>query len=172
MDVQRLWSLYEGTDKKWEGFEEYALKLMLIRKCFFTGLTRKLNHDAISSSITKRVIIPPGAAKYRLRANDVGQLATQRAKVHQNGGGYILPYLPNYPVIDSPFVSATNSFYMLQMKAGRSKPLSDKVTTVTAGLGNTFIVVVPNSLVVMKKLAGLPATMDQFVLILAEATSL
>jgi len=175
MDVQRLWSLYEGTGENMGmlrgiRFEAYAHKKILIHGVDDTA--KKLNQNAVSSSVTKRIVIPPGAAKYRLRDNDVGQLATQRAQIHQNGGGYMLLYLPNYPVIDSAFVSATNSCFMLQMKAGRSKPLSDKVTTVTAALGNTFVVVVPNDLIATKKLAGSPATMDQFVLILAEETSI
>lgn len=46
------------------------------------------------------------------------------------------------------------------------------MTTVTAALGNTFIVVAPDDHVVTKKLAGSPATMDQFVLILGEAISI
>ena len=175
MDVQKLWSLYEGTDEtmgtlRGIRFEAYAHKKLLVHGV--DGTAKKLNQNAISSSVTMPVIIPPRANMYRLKDNNVERLATQRDEIHRKGGGYMLPYLPNYPVIDSAFVSATNSCYMLQMKAGKSKPLSEKVTTVTAALGSTFIVVTPDEHIVTKKLAGSPATMDQYVLTLGESMSI
>lgn len=107
MDVQKLWSLYEGTDKNmgtFRGirFEAYAHKKMLVHGV--DGTAKKLNQNSISSSVTMRVVIPPGSTTYRFKENDVGQLATQRAEVYRKRGGYMLPYLPNYPVIDSAFV--------------------------------------------------------------------
>ena len=76
MDVRKLWSLYEGTGENMEAlrgirFEAYAHKKILVHGVDITA--KKLNQNAISSSVTTRVVIPPGAATYRLENNNVEQ---------------------------------------------------------------------------------------------------
>lgn len=59
-------------------------------------------------------------------------------------GAYLLPRLPNFPVVDSLWVSAPNTL-LLQMKGGRSGPLSEsKATTIIATASvNHLIFIVP-----------------------------
>ena len=127
---------------------------------------KKLSANAVSKT-TCRIVIPADLAPVDLSENDVTKLATQRAQAVQLGGGYLLPSLPNYPVIDSAYIDENNKSMMLQMEAGRSKKLSaDKMPLVHQALGNVFVVVIPEENIVTKKLAGGPAVMNQYVAIL------
>ncbi|KAL3913025.1 MAG: hypothetical protein SGARI_000862 [Bacillariaceae sp.] len=171
MDVRKLWNLYYNTDQRLGAlrgirYEAYAHKKILVDGIDL--MAKKLNQSAISKASEIQVLIPPGSREFALHDNNVDNLQAQRALVHQSGGGYMLPYLPSYPVIDSAFVNASNSCVMLQMKAGWSKPLSDKAASVIAALGNTFVVVTPEENIVTKQLSVAPAGMKQYVLILQE----
>jgi hypothetical protein len=177
MDVQKLWNLYYYTDDTCERlgtlrrirFEAYAHKKILVHGIALTAM--KLNANSVSKSTSIDVRIPAGSTTFTLRDSNVDNLATYRAQVHQMGGGYMLPDLSNYPVLDSAFVSNANDCFILQMKAGgKSKPLSDDkaAATVCSALGQVFVVVTPVEHNVTKKLAGAPAAMSQYVLILRE----
>ena len=175
MDVRKLWNLYYNTDQRLGTlrgirFEAYAHKKILVDGIDL--IAKKLNQSGISKSSEIQVLIPPWSREFTLHDNDVNNLQAQRTLVHQNGGGYMLPYLPNYPVIDSAFVSPSNSCVLLQMKAGRSKTLSDKAIAVVGALGNTFVVVTPEENIVTKQLSGAPAGMKQYVLVLQETVSI
>jgi hypothetical protein len=174
MDLPKLWDLYKNTAEK-DGtlrgirFEAYAHKKILVDG--IPGLSAiKLNANSISKSISTSITVqvPPAPMKFPLMNNNVGNLATYRAQVLQMGGGYMLPDLPNYPVLDSAFVSKTNDCFIFQIKAGKSKSMSDMVGTVCSALGPIFVVVAPGENIVTQKLAGFPAAMSQYVLILRE----
>lgn len=174
--VQELWQLFDTTDER-QGtlrgirFEAYAHKKILVDGLSIAA--RKLNAKNISPTTTINVVIPKGSRMFSLANNDVSQLVNQKATVARAGGGYMLPILPNYPVIDSVYVTATSSATMLQMKAGKSKPLSSNfVHIVHAALGNVFVVVTPEKNIVTRKLAGGPTRMDQYVVILNETEEL
>jgi hypothetical protein len=123
LDVQRLWILYYNTAEtmgtlRGIRFEAYAHKKILVEGISMTA--RKLDQDAISRTGAIQVVIPSGSQVMKLQDNVVAKLTSQRKEAHQNGGRYLLPVFPNYPVIDSAFVSDSNTCYMLQMKASRS----------------------------------------------------
>lgn len=80
----------------------------------------------------------------------------------------MIPDFPNYPVIDSAFVSSSVSF-ALQMKTRRSKPMSaNHVNVIHATLGDVLVLVAPDETVIRKRIAGMPKRMEQYVLILRE----
>ena len=128
-----------------------------------------MNANGISEATEIKVVIPSALPVVELRDNDTEKLQTQVADAATRGGGYLLPRLPNYPVLDSAFVKPDSSAIILQMKAGRSKPLasSNHVSTVHAALGNVFIVVVPGEHIVTKRLPG-GGDLQQYLLILKE----
>lgn len=171
MDVGKLWNLFKWTPENLGTlrrirYEAYAHKKLLVQG--ITGTARKLTQTGVSPSVSMEITMPPGATKHRLENNNVGKLATKRGEVYHSGGGYMLPDLPNYPVIDSAFVSDKNVCYMFQMKAGKSKHFSEKAETIIAALGTAFVLITPDGQTVQKKLAGSPNEMNQFVLILRE----
>ena len=129
-----------------------------------------MNASGVSSSTTRSINIPPGLAKIPLPNNDVNKLVTQRADAVSKGGGYLLPNLPSYPVIDSASVDGNDNSVMLQMKAGKSKKLSaEKTLLVQQALGDLFVIVTPEENIVTKKLEeGGSSAMNQYVAILSE----
>jgi hypothetical protein len=77
---------------------------------------------------------------------------------------------PPYPILvaDAVFVDA-HSFLKLQMKAGRSKPLSDNSAQILcAAVPGPRVIVVPDESVMTKMLAGGPGGLDQFRFVLKE----
>ena len=169
--VGELWNLYETTAEKHGTLRGIRYEAYAHKKITSEGIdlvANKLNAKDVSST-TFRVTIPISVTTMRLPDNDTQKLATQKTTAIQNSGSaYLIPDLPNYPVIDSAFVSSSASF-ALQMKAGRSKPLSpNHVNTVHATLGDAFVVVVPDDTTIRKRLAGAPKTMVQYVLVVRE----
>ena len=110
------------------------------------GASNLLSADVPENNLN--VQIPSTATRVILENNGVTpQLVTaiQTAGTKANGG-YLLPRLPNYPVIDSAYVPPVGAPpaqpLSLQMKVGDSKPLSaDKAASVMVNLGATFVVV-------------------------------
>lgn len=87
--------------------------------------------------------------------------AIKEAKQHTNGGD-LLPYLSNFPVLDSAFASQNNTV-PLQMKAGQGKPLSPNAETLFAGLGcYELFFIVPSDLIMSRKLAGGPNRLKHY----------
>ena len=169
--VGELWDLYENTADKHGTLRGIRYEAYAHKKITSEGIdlvAKKLNANDVSSR-TFRVTIPSSVTIMRLPDNDTQKLAIQKNTAIQSGGAtYLIPDLPNYPVIDSAFVSSSAS-YALQMKAGRSKPLSaNHVNTVHASLGDAFVVVVPDDTVIRKRLAGAPKTMVQYMLVVRE----
>ena len=176
-DVHDLWNLYDQTNEKYGTlrgirFEAYAHKKILADG--INGMARLLTTQAISSTKRKRVVIPAGSTRVDLPDNNLHSLATHAAAVNTSSpaGRYLLPRLPDFPVIDSAFIGPPDVRVMLQMKAGKSKPLSEKAVTICDALGNFFVVVVPADNVIGKKLIGGPTRMEQYVFILNEMTYL
>jgi len=171
LDVATLWNLFFQTNER-EGtlrgirFEAYAHKKILV-----DGMNvhaNKLTANAVSNT-TRIVAIPAGLTRVTLPNNDVTQLVAQRAEAVSKGGGYLLPSLPNYPVIDAAYIDGSDNSMMLQMKAGKSKKLSaDKTLLVHQALGDFFVIVTPDENIATKKLAGGPNAMNQYVAILSE----
>lgn len=140
-----------------------TLRLMCTSGSFRTalqlGASNLLSADVPENNLN--VQIPSTATRVILENNGVAhQLVTaiQTAGTKANGG-YLLPRLPNYPVIDSAYVPPVGAPpaqpLSLQMKVGDSKPLSaDKAASVMVNLGTTFVVVAPYDYVVKKRLTG------------------
>lgn len=85
-------------------------------------------------------------------------------------GGYLLPHLSNFPVVDSIFVSQASEM-LLQMKAGRSKPLSeDSASAIQSVVGGNLVFIVPDEVTMTKKLPGGPPELNQWRFILNEST--
>ena len=100
--------------------------------------------------------IPPGPTKVSLPSNDLLGTPFQNALNSARqlpAGGYLLPEKSNFPVIDSLFASS-NATISLQMKAGRSKPLSGTpANSIYATAGGCLVFVVPVESIIRQKLA-------------------
>lgn len=169
--VTELWNLFNTTDERHGTlrgirFESYAHKKILLEG--ISQSAKKLNKNGVADTgIT--IDVPASSAKVYLLDNDTSKLETQAKSAARQGGAYLLPWHPNYPVIDAAFVGPDGSCTMLQMKAGKSKPLStNHVSTVCAALGDIFVVVTPSENIVTKKLVGAPDNVRQFNLVLRE----
>ena len=145
------------------GLDAMALKL---------GVSNLLPANVPENNL--KVQIPSTATRVILENNGVTHqlvAAIQTARTKANGG-YLLPRLPNYTVIDSAYVPPARAPQAqplsLQMKAGNSKPLSaEKAASVMLNLGTTFVLVTPCDYVVKKQLPG-PASLQQYLLVLNE----
>jgi hypothetical protein len=172
-EVRDLWYLFDKTEGKYGTlrglrFEAYAHKKIMIDG--INGTARLLNKNSISATTTKRVVVRAGATLVDLSDNDLDSLSQHCAEAVDNrspNGTYLLPSLCNFPVIDSAYVGPVDVI-MFQMKAGRSKPLSQMVDSICRALGNFFVVVVPADNIITKKLPGGPDSMKQYVLVLNE----
>lgn len=173
-NVSDLWAAYSDTDKRLGAlqgirFEAYAHKKILVEglNCSALGLTQ----TGLSSAGPVAVFVPPNLTRVDLVNNDVGQglqdvVATARQGV---SGSYLLPHFSNFPVVDSIFVPhGQGSAIQLQMKAGKSRPLSAlNVAAITAATGNSSLYfVVPDEVTITKKLAG--SNMNQYRIVLNE----
>ena len=118
--------------------------------------------------------IPALLPKIVLPHNDVG--VNFRAAINQQArqspiGGYILPHRSNFPVVDSVFASST-SMVPFQMKAGRSKRLSDTYDfDILSVVGNVIVCVFPDDVTLTMKLKGGPAALRRYRFILNEEDS-
>ena len=156
-DVQDLWNMFEGTNERHGTlrgirYEAYAHKKILAAGLH--GNASSLTEDGIGKS-SIQVSIPASLPRVYLPSNDLG--APFKNAVHGARqlptGGYLLPESPNFPVIDSLFASADATF-SLQMKAGRSKPLSGKpANSIYATAGGCLVFVVPDESIIRRKLA-------------------
>jgi hypothetical protein len=174
--VSDLWMVFFETDDRLGAlkgirFEAYAHKKILVE-----GLTcsaTRLTQNGLSTAPAVPVAVPGFSTKVELVNNDVGQgLATAvvRARAGTSTTGYyLLPHFSNFPVVDSIFIpSGGGEAIQLQMKAGKSKPLSaDKADAIITATSNTrLFFIVPNVVTMTKKLAG--SNMVQYRVVLNE----
>jgi hypothetical protein len=180
-NVRQLWDMFRQTDDQMGTlrglrYEAYVHKRILAHGLDAVAL--KLgDSNLLSANVLENILnvqIPSTATRVVLENNGVThQLVTaiQTART-KAAGGYLLPRLPNYPVIDSAYAPPTGApaalQLSLQMNAGNSKPLSaDKAASIMLNLGATFVVVTPYDYVVKKRLPG-PAGLQQYLLVLNE----
>jgi hypothetical protein len=172
--VSDLWSTYSGTREDLGAlrgirFEAYAHKKILVEGLTqnATGLTRR----GLSKKASKSVNVPASSTKIDLPNNDVGvalQAAVTAARA-ATSSSYLLPHLSNFPVVDSIFIPIGHGeAIQLQMKAGKSRPLSaekaDAIKTATGS--NDLVFVVPDCLTMTKQLPG--ASLKQYRIVLNE----
>lgn len=173
--VRELWSTFEGTREELGvlrgiRYEAYAHKKILSEG--LEGTAIGLTSNGLSKATPKAIRISV-SSKIDLPNNDLDQgLRTVVARARAlTSGVYLLPHLPNYPVVDSFFVppNANDSVLQLQMKAGRSRPLStDKAIAIASVTGSTDLYfIVPDEITITKKLPG-PADWHQYRVILRE----
>ena len=173
-EVKSLWALYDNTldqndTLKGIRFEAYAHKKILAEGV--TGIAQSLTTTGTGSA-TRQFTIPASVPKIVLKDNNLGQPLTDAIlEARKNpSGGYLLPHLSDYPVLDSVFTPTTGTV-PLQMTPGRSKALSATAETLFHGLGCLeLFVVVPDDRTMSRKLAGGPNQLKQFRIILREAS--
>ena len=172
-DVQDLWIIYERTNERHGTlrgirYEAYAHKKILLAGLH--GNASSLTQNGIGKG-TIKVSIPALLPTITLPDNDLGE-RLQNAVNHAIGlpiGGYLLPHCSNFPVIDSMFVSSASKI-PLQMKAGRSKPLSEaSATAICSVIGGKLVFIVPDEFTMTSKLQGGPG-LKQYRFILNEST--
>jgi hypothetical protein len=142
--VSDLWTVFSETDDslgalKGIRFEAYAHKKILVEG--LTHLATRLTQNGLSTAPPIQVTLPALSTKVDLVNNDVGQ-ALQTAVAHARAsmtGGYLLPHFSNFSVVDSIFIpSGDGEATQLQMKAGKSRPLSaDKAAAIVTATGAT-----------------------------------
>mmetsp|Transcript_17972 Transcript_17972/g.48867 ORF Transcript_17972/g.48867 Transcript_17972/m.48867 type:complete len:360 (+) Transcript_17972:392-1471(+) len=174
--INDLWVLFRDTRDELGAlrsirYEAYAHKKIL--QDGLNGFAQGLTQTGLSRSAPKTIAIPACARRIRLPTNDVqAQLAVaiQRGRISMNGG-YLLPHLSNFPVVDSIFIPNTQGAgRLLQMKAGRSRPLAAgyaESISVLAGSTDLFFIV-PDEFTMTKKLHGLSSRWKQYRIILKE----
>jgi hypothetical protein len=104
------------------------------------------------------VNIPAGLPVTALPTNNLGDPLVNAfaAATGQGNGSYLLPSLPNFPVLGAMYVppGASARGLMLQMKAGRSKPLAGEfaLTLFAVSRQGDLLFVVPNEMHMRRKL--------------------
>lgn len=178
--VLELWELFVNTMEKHGTlrgirYEAYAHKKILAEGLSATAVS--LTNEGIGRR-TIPVEIPASLPKISMVHSDLGasfNAAIARARKEQNGG-YLLPSLSNFPVVDSLFVPSNEQHHTLlfQMKAGRSKPLSGAAaTTIYNTTAGHLIFVVPDESILARKFgysgsSGGPINMRQYRLVIKE----
>jgi RHS (Retrotransposon Hot Spot) family protein len=165
-EVRDLWTIFTATREglgtlRGIRYEAYAHKKILMEGLAVsaTGLTQ----TGLSSQPPKTISIPAGSQQIKLPNNNLREdliNAVGKAMDHPKGG-YLLPHLPNFPVVDSIYVAKGNvvapgTATQLQMKAGRSRPLaSDKAARIAEATGSTDLYfIVPDEMFMPKRLSG------------------
>jgi hypothetical protein len=155
-DVNKLWFLYDSTAErhgtlKGIRYESYAHKKIMTHGVNLAATSLITTGVGISS---KQIIIPASLPKINLSTNDLGaqfQNDINSARTLPTGAS-LLPSNSNFPVVDSLFASPTETL-SLQMKAGRSKPLSGpSARSIQAAAGGCLVVVVPDENIILQKL--------------------
>lgn len=177
-EVRELWDLYAQTSSRLitlRGirYEAYAHKRILIHGV--QGTARKLGiAGLLSENVDGNLLplaIPAHCNRLYLQDNDVTQKLAAAIKGVSSNGAYLIPRLPNFPVLDSIYVPASSSSSLIvgfRMKAGNSKALSDgKVQAIVSNASQHMVVVVPNEHILTKRLPG-PDILNQYLLILNE----
>lgn len=181
--VAALWESFEQTGENLGSlrgirYEAYAHKKILDQG--LQGNAFKFTKSGLSTgkksslSLKMPAKVPEISLKDNRLKNNFGAVITGAKDTHKySKGAYLLPRLPNFPVVDSLWVSAQKTL-LLQMKAGRSDPLSaSKATTIIGVTGvKDLIFVVPDEVSMTKALAfrhdKAPA-LNQYRFILREA---
>jgi hypothetical protein len=173
-EVMDLWNLYVHTMEQHGTlrgirYEAYGHKKILVQGLI--GAAVSLTRAGIGTR-TLQIAIPASLPIIHLTDNNLDEhlrTAADNAK-NLHTGGYLLPLLPNFPVADSFFVSRA-SVVILQMKAGRSKPLSDDAASaIQCAVGGNLVFVVPDEVTMTKRFAGGPIKLNQYRFILNETS--
>lgn len=174
--VRDLWNTFTSTREELGTlrgirYEAYAHKKILVDG--LAGIAMGLTQKGGSMAALKTITIPAGFTTINLPNNRVYpdlQTAVNNARTLQ--GGYLLPHLPNFPVVDSIFVPSGNGeAKQLQMKAGRNRPLAtDKAASIASATGSTDLYfIVPDEFTMTKELQGVDGW-RQYRVILRETT--
>jgi hypothetical protein len=133
------------------------------------GTAVSLTQQGIGTG-TWQLAVPGGASKVALHNNNLGE-PLQNAVNDARGrpdGVYLLPSLPNFPVVDSLYISPTYDI-KIQTNAGRSKALlTASAVALSAIVPGCLLIVVPDEHTMRKKLPGGPTTLEQYRLVLNE----
>jgi hypothetical protein len=149
--------LYDGTQErhgktlKGIRYEAYAHKKIVVQGVNLTATSLVTNGVGTS---TKHVNIPASLPKINLSTNDLGAKFQNDVNSARSlpTGAYLLPSNSNVPVVDSLFASPTETL-SLQMKAGRSKPLSGpSVRSIQAAAGGCLVFAVPDENIISREL--------------------
>ena len=155
-DVSELWNLYDSTLERHGTlrdirYEAYAHKKIMTHGVNSTSTSLTVNGVGRA---TKQIVIPASLPKINLSTNDLGaQFQNDLRTAHTMGNGaYLLPVCSNFPVVDALF-SSRNETVSLQMKAGRSKPLSGpSASAIQHAAGGCLVFVVPDENIILRKL--------------------
>ena len=164
--VRELWDVFMDTREELGAlrgirYEAYAHKKILTEG--FVASVPLLTQAGVSHAIFKNINIPAGSTQINLPNNSLGQDLSDaiRHAMEQQKGGYLLPHLPNFPVLDSIYVSCgtfvvPGPTFQLQMKAGRSRPLAtDRARSIETATGcNEMYFIVPDDITMTRKLPG------------------
>jgi hypothetical protein len=178
--VRDLWFAYESTDLRLGTlrgirYEAYAHKKITSQGV--QGVAVSLTKSGTGAT-TRNVNIPAAQRVVSLPDNNLGAPLTAAfaASDGQQGGSYLLPHLSNFPVMDALHVPGGGGRgLLLQMKAGRSKPLAGESATALYAVsgGGDIVFVVPDEMILRRKLdfsgrAPGPPTMRHFRIVLNE----
>lgn len=178
--VSCAWITYERTDERLGTlrgirYEAYAHKKLTTQG--FQGVAVSLTQNGIGTT-NRNVNIPAEQHVVTLPDNNLGApLAAAFVTADgRQGGSYLLPHLSHFPVMDAMHVpGGSGQGLLLQMKAGRSKPLAgDSASTLYGVSGHGDILfVVPDEMILRRKMnfsgrAPGPTSMRHFRIVLNE----
>ena len=174
--VQELWDMYAQTHSNMGTLRGIRYEAYVHKRILAHGLEATACKLGVANVLSKNVPanllqlnIPVSTNRHYLEDNDVASKLATAIHNASSKGAYLVPRLPNFPVLDSIYVppSSDSSIKVgFQIKAGNSKPLSaDKVPSIVSTFGSSMVVVVPHEYVLTKRLQG-PAALQQFLLIL------
>ena len=165
-EVRELWEIFLSTRRELGAlrgirYEAYAHKKILTEG--FVARVPLLTQGGLSNVTFRNISIPAGSTQIDLPNNNVGQELSNAvsSSMAEQKGGYLLPHLPDFPVLDSIFVShgtiaAPGPIFQLQMKAGRSRPLAtERAASIEAATGcKELCFIVPDNTTITRRLQG------------------
>ena len=161
-DVKDLWELFSNTLESHGTLKGIRYEAYAHKKIKAEGIKNMIAHPLTVNGLgrsRKQIDIPAHLPITRLVNNDLNafeeSVRAARKRKHDllPQAVYLLPCTSNFPVVDSVFVCGSTTL-SLQMKAGRSKPLSgpSATTTIEAAAGGDLIFVVPDESIITSKL--------------------
>ena len=155
-EVTELWELYINTDGSQGPLKGIRYEAYAHKKIEADGVDLNATSLTTEGLGKKKIKIP--RKKFRkifLEDNDRGDKFKEKIIKARDGGAYVLPSTCNFPVVDSFYVpnGKKSTIVSLQMKAGRSKPLSatpaNEIYEIVKG---NLVFVVPNATTITKQL--------------------
>ena len=162
-DVKDLWELFSNTLERHGTLKGIRYEAYAHKKIMTEGIENMTAHSLTGNGLgrsRKQIDIPAHLPATKLVRKDLDAFeeSVRTARKRKRGllpqAVYLLPCTSNFPVVDSVFVCGSTTL-SLQMKAGRSKPLSvsgPSATTIKAAAGGDLIFVVPDESIITRKL--------------------